>query len=229
VAGYGDGGVLMAVLHRAFTFSPEPFHRRMAEAIAAGQELDLRALHQMAQAALHRATSETWQALEAMRFEQRWLDVSEPDLPHSTEWYALLLAQELTSAPGLSRDGVAAFAILRQALPALEWEQGDIDALIFGDPLQTLLASAGDARFTSEFAGIDQYGGWLSQTRLRHMSSKLQSAQSSAAATAPQITNLLEEIGVFSPAESLRVSLTMAQVMVQTAMDREQALFLVLD
>jgi hypothetical protein len=219
----------MAVVHRAFTFSPKPFHRRVSEAIAAGQELDLHALHQMAQAALHRATSETWQALEAMRFEPRWLDVSEPDVSHSTEWYALLLAQQLTPAPALSRDGFAAFVILRQALPALEWDRGDIHALILGDPLQTLLASAGDSRFTSEFAGIDQYGGWLSQARLRHMSSKLQSAQASAAATAPQVTSLLEEIGVFSPAESLRVALTMAHEMVQTALDREQALFLVLD
>jgi hypothetical protein len=92
----------MAVLHRAYHFDANTFHRTLRPTIFTADAIDEGNLQDVARAAVTTASPVTQDMLIMLRFDPELLDTPAPDGSRTHLWDLFLLAQSVQAAPSLS-------------------------------------------------------------------------------------------------------------------------------
>jgi hypothetical protein len=127
----------MAIVHRAYSFDPKTFHRRLNDRLVLQKRLQLNVLLALAEEAVASASGTVQQALRDIRFDDEWLDSSDEEVSWTTHWYMVALAGELTPAPSLSNRSAVSWRVLELALPFLGWDEAEVRLLLRGKPLHS--------------------------------------------------------------------------------------------
>jgi hypothetical protein len=214
--------------HRAWTFDPRAFHVQLEEQIVEEGEVRLDKLLRLARGVVENASSVAQEALEFMRFDEEDLEMPAPgsDEYVAHRWYMFSLAPWLLPTPSLPGWGV-----LKHVLPLAGWSDEDVRTLIFGQPLGLLARKYGSDTIAAEFGWMWEYG-WLDVSAAEEISARL--AEVGDVFFSP-LQEGMEELVDWAkmisrdPVEMLTMAYNTTQEMLQTALEREEALFLVLD
>jgi len=223
----------MAVLHRAYHFDANAFHRTLRPTIFTADAIDEGKLRDAARAAVATASSVTHDMLIMLRFDPELLDMPEPDVSRTHLWYLFLLAQSVQSAPSLGNRFHGSYYVLERVLPLFGWIPTEVRTLIRGLPLHTLVESSGDSALIAEFRiGVDPYGGWLPSTQARPLLARLQQDLSAIHTPSEQLQNALIEYAEWNrttPADLLERAYADALEMLETTVTKQEDLFIILD
>jgi hypothetical protein len=217
-----------AMSHRPWTFDPVAFHRWLEEQIVEDGQVRFDKLLQLARGIVENASSVAWEALEFMRFDEENLEMPAPgsDEYIADRWYMFALAPWLVSAPSLPSYGV-----LKIVLPLAGWSDEDVRALNFGQQLGSLPSTYGNDVVAAEFGSTWEYG-WLDLIDAEEMSARLTEIRD-LIFSPPQegMEEFVDWAELISrdPSEMLTMAYHTTQEMLLTAIERRQALFLVLD
>jgi hypothetical protein len=219
-------------IQTAYTFDPISFHRELEAKLVVDNQLCLEALHDLAAAIVANPKEATREVLELLRFDPDWLETQEEETSYVDRWYVIALADQLIPAPSLSHRCPVSHLVLQYVLPLLGWSREEWRMLLYGTPLQTLLEASGNDLFIAELWVVNQYGGWLSLEVVTKVLSHLLLVRdyfpSPLLEARKEITDL---VGWWSrsPAELLSQAYADAREMLETALARKQALYLLLD
>jgi hypothetical protein len=223
----------MAVLHRAYHFDADAFHRALRPMIFTGDGIDEDKLQQAARAVVATASPVTNDMLIMLRFDQELLDTPEPDISRTHLWYLYLLAQSVQSAPSLGNRFHGSYYILERVLPLVGWSDDDVRSLIRGYPLHTLVESSNDPALIAEVRlGVDPYGGWLTQTQATQLFSRLQRHQDTIRVPSDELRLALAEYAEWNKTtvdDLLERAYGDALEMLQTTISKRKDLFIILD
>lgn len=224
----------MAVIHRAYTFDPARFHLMLRQDTIDGGVLREDRLLMAAREAVATASPTMRQALEMVRFDEEWVDRPGEDeaAVRAREWYIILLTSTLSSAPSLTHRFPVGWIVLERVLPLAGWTPEDVRRLVRGDRLDTLVASSGDDVFASYFRGVNQVGGWLDVDGAATLRGRLQGAArcfSPSDGFAVEAATPIAALWSRDPHEVLQSVYADVSEMLETAVERRHALFLVLD
>lgn len=223
----------MAIIHRAYTFDPVQFHTRLEERVIQHGQLALDALYNLVTTIVANASETTLKALEDMRFNSEWLDVSDEEVSRLPNWYMIVLAQALSPAPSLSNRLMSSYGVLERILPIVGWTDAEIRLLVQGNRLHTLVESSGNPLLRDKFYyGVDQFGGWLSLIDIESLLSRLLAIEERFMSPSPQLIGSLLDFAQWwsqSPIEMISKAYADAKEMLQTAVERSSALFMILD
>jgi hypothetical protein len=111
----------MAIIHRAYTVDAEAFHACLDHQLVKDGQLREDALLRLAARIVQDATEQTLQTLDSFRFDPEWLDTSDEEVSHITDWYIIALAEALVPVPSLSNRLLVSHNVLKQFLP---WSAG---------------------------------------------------------------------------------------------------------
>jgi hypothetical protein len=161
----------MAVVQAAWTFDPAQFHATLVEKIVVDGQVRLDLLLDLAKAAVVNPSEERSKALDFIRFDEEWLDPSDPSPNY---WYLLALSSVLSLAPSLSTRFIVGWRVMQDILPLAGWDESEIAQLVRGKSLRSLILSAGNRLFHEAFDFRHPSAeGWLSladiQTLLPHL------------------------------------------------------------
>jgi len=168
----GNGTIVMAILHRAWTFDAPA---AAGEVIALFEAGGLERLRAAARAIARRAAPATAAALEELRFDPEWLEPPDESSDRAVESAVILLASHLSRAPSIVLQP-GGHVVLQHALRTLAWPPHDIDLLLRGMPLDTVFAASHRRALRETVAGIRQYGGWIPRTDASPMLPRLDEA-----------------------------------------------------
>lgn len=129
--------------------------------------------------ALHRHAQETFKTLNlghpqgravlaGLRIDEKSIFLKDADEPESHADFLLLLCKNLVPAPDLSKRVPMGYWVVQTAFPSLGWSEREIHAIVFGDPLETLLDLA-LPEVADAFPEFPQECGWLSSQRCSEM------------------------------------------------------------
>jgi hypothetical protein len=210
--------------HRAWTFDPDAFHDWLEERIVEEGELRLDQLHQLARGIVRNASSATWDALGYMRFDEEYLELGNPDISYPIRWYMIALASWLHPVGPL-----AGWGVLDVVLPMSGWSTEDARLLIYGRHLGDLAKSSGNELFAAEFDWVWEYG-WLDLATAKEMLHRLQESKEAFSSPTQEIRQRLVPYSEWTGLEEvLAMTYLTTQETLQTAVEREEALYFVLD
>lgn len=223
----------MARIQTAYTFDPGSFHRKLEAKLVTNNQLRLEVLHDLAAAIVANSKEVTQEVLEFLRFDPEWLETQEEEeVSYVDRWYVIALADQLTPAPSLSNRCPVSHLVLQYVLPLLGWSREEWRLLLYGAPLQTLLETSGNTLFITELWVINQYGGWLSLEMIAKLLSHLLLAEDFFPSAVLEAKKEITDLAGWwsrSPAELLSQAYADAREMLETALARNQALYLLLD
>lgn len=222
----------MAVIHNAYTFDPVKFHIMLEERVIYKRKLSVDALFSMAKEIVINADETTLDTLKYLRYSNEWLCASGLEFCLTGEWYMIAIASVLSPAPSLSSRLPASYYFLELALPVLGWTEGQVKKLLCGKPLRTLVETSGNSLFIAEFSALDQFGGWIDLYSVRTIFSRLQLLQDQFSFPSSNITDTITELSEMwnqDPRKMLVSAYSDAEDMLKTAIERNSALFLILD
>jgi hypothetical protein len=223
----------MAVLHRAYHFDANVFHRTLRSTIFTADAIDDGKLQDAARAAVATASPVTQDMLIMLRFDPELLVTPEPDVSRTHLWYLFLLAQSVQAAPSLGNRFCGSYYLLERVLPLVGWAPTEVTTLIRGLPLHTLVESSGDSALFAELRiGLDPYGGWLPSTQARPLLARLQQQYSAIHTPSEQLQNALSEYAEWNrttPTDLLERGYADALEMLQTTIAKQKDLFIILD
>jgi hypothetical protein len=222
----------MAIIHRAYSFDPIVFHSMLQEKLMKHNQFSLDTVLDLARTIVSNAPENTKRVLEDMRFDDVWLDTSDDEISHTNEWYMIALAQNLSPAPSLSNRLQVSHIVLKLILPITGWTDTEVELLLRGQLLDTLVESSGNTFFINEFRGLKQYGGWLSVDDIKSLLFRLQGVERYFSSPSREAEEALAKFAVhwsLSPGEMMRKAYADAREMLQTAIERNSALFVLLD
>lgn len=202
----------------------------MEAKLVAGNQLRLEVLHDLAASIVAAPSPTTQEILELLRFDAGLLEPStEQDISYAAEWYLIILADKMTLAPSLSHRCPVSFLVLEYALPLLGWNLDEIRLLQSGQSLHTLVETSGNPLFVEAFWAVDQHGGWLSIEIVTKLLSHLLLMEEFFPSTLLEARKEITDLAGWwsrSPAELLSQAYTDAREMLETALTRNQPLFL---
>ncbi len=223
----------MGRIQTAYTFDPTSFHRELEAKLVVGNQLRLEALHDLAAAIAANPKKETQEVLELLRFDPEWLETPEEEgVSYVDRWYVIALADHLIPAPSLSHRCPVSHLVLQYVLPLLGWSREEWRMLLYGAPLQTLLEASGNALFITELWVVNQYGGWLSLEMVAKLFSHLLLVEDFFPSPLLEAQKEITDLAGWwsrSPVELLNQAYADAHEMLETALARKQALYLLLD
>ena len=221
----------MALKHRAFTFNINEFYNDLQNVIVESK-LSKERLWELSKEAVGKPSVATIQALNFLRYDQEWFDLSDPDISRESDWYLVFLTSKFKMAPDLSSSQPFSYSILRRVLKLVGWSSDHIDLLIKGSDLETLVKVTNDPIFISSFTFPQYRGGWVNQEDISMLYSKLTLSQEVFFEPSKQLIESVEDLaGYFSlgPDEVIRKSYVEAVCMLSYALQRKNPLFFILD
>jgi hypothetical protein len=222
----------VAVIHRAYTFDPLAFHQDLQAKLVVDNQLRLEILRDLAISISAHPTETIQQVLIYLEFDSEWFDTDEEDVSYTDKWYVLALAEKLSPAPSLSHRCQVSFRVLEDVLPFLGWSPDEIKLLVYGERLHRILELFGHPLFVAEFRCINSYGGWLSTEIAAQLLSHLLLMEDFFPSAALEVRKDIKDLAGWwsrSPADLLSQAYTDAREMLETALARKQALYLLLD
>ena len=224
----------MAVIHRAYTIDAQAFHRELEAKLIDHDRLRLDMLHDLAVAAAALPDDPVQELLEGLRFDPEMLETpADEDVSYTSMWYMLILAGKAVPAPSLSHRCQVSHVVMQTVLPLLGWSNEELRLLLYGDCLHRFLEVFAHPLLVKELGIVDQYGGWLSIEQAAGLLSHLLLVEdlfaSPLAETVQYIQNLAGWWGRSSSAELLSQAYADVREMLETALSRDQPLYLLLD
>jgi len=222
----------MAIIHRAYSFDPARFHANLESKIVEQGRLRLDVLRDWAADIVANASPTVQQTLKDIRFDDEWLDASDESVSRSDFWYMIVLAETLSPMPSLSNRLPVSWRVLREILPYVGWNTAEVELIIRGKWLRTLVESSGNTLFTAEFTTLDQFGGWLSVDDQKTLWSRLLSVEHYfpfPTKELPESFLSFANLWLLSPTEMLEKGFADAREMLQAAIAQNSALLVALD
>jgi hypothetical protein len=219
----------MAVLHAAWTFSPQQFLATLASRVVVDERIQAHLLLDWARATATQPSKDAQKAMDWMRYDEAdWLDPSDPDIPR---WFMLALASQLTLAPSLSNRYTYSWWVLEKVLPIAGWPDTEVRRLIYGRSLSEMVQSSNNQTLVSGLDLSYPFGGWLSLDDAKHLSSQLQAVEGQFSAPSDQSIEIIQSVVSFpkNTGEILQDAYVDAVQMLQAAIDRENALLMIVD
>jgi hypothetical protein len=222
----------LTLLPFAYTFDPQQFHQQLKEQVLRGDSLDHAALRASASRVVRKATREIKKVLEVVRYSPDWLQPPDKVGDYLAHWYLLTLMGRLAVAPAHQKSLAVTIQVLEELVPLAGWTPDEIGVLIYGQPLHTLVDASENHLFKEAFSLIDQLGGgWLSLDLSQSLLSRL--VQSEALFASPPGEALdkfstLARLWGQTPVEMSQAVFSHARAMLETSVDRKQALLLLL-
>jgi hypothetical protein len=222
----------MALVHLAYTFEPKPFFNELKKHILFEEKIRINVLKHLAEMVVKDASPQLKKTLEYLRFDEEWLEESNNEISHEHEKFIIVLSQYLVQIPSLSNRTPASFLILEKLLFSIGWEEKKIWLLIRGNYLQNLLEYAQEKVFTTEFIGVDQFGGWLNNQEIRTLYFDLEKSKHhflSPSHVDKQSICEFENLWKLPALEILKRAYFDAKEMLEMALAGNKALFLLID
>lgn len=219
----------MTMAHAAWTFDPGQFHSSLEKAVLQNNTLNEEKLLALAKMSLSNPSPSLSKALDFMRFDDDWFD---PSIDIATNSYVIILASMLSLAPSLSDHFVNGYQVLEVVLPLAGWTEAETNELLRGHSLRRLVLESWNTTFISKFGvHVIPYGGWL---KLSHVETLLSHLQSSKIFFDQPSQGLLKAIEWSkykreNLAQTLQDAYSDAKEMLQTAINRKSALFMIID
>jgi len=217
----------MAIVQAAWTFDPTQFHTMLWEKIVVDEQVCFDLLLDLAKAAVANPSEGTRTALEFIRFDEEWLDPSDPSPNY---WYLLALSSMLSLAPSLSTRFIPSWRVMKDVLPFARWSETEINQLIRGKSLSSLVLSSGNSLFSETFDFRHPSSeGWLSFADAQTLLPRLEASQEYF--SLPQSIKAIEWAKFWKRDSRLLLqdSYKDALDMLNTAILRKSALFIVFE
>ena len=218
----------------AWTFEPESFHSWLISRVGRGSELDHAALLATAKELASNGDAVVDGYLRGLRFfrddPEIWdpLFTTDPDVNETDERYAIAMGGHLRPTPEISW---WSHRVALAALKQLGWE-GDPSQLWDGRSLATLAAESRNPVLAEALAAArPSLGGWMSLDDARVQLASLVDAQSRAIGDDPTHWfrgTMFETLTASELTQRVRLALSEFSAMLKTAVDRGEALRLVL-
>jgi hypothetical protein len=229
----------MTILQRAYSFDPARFHASLAARVVVDGRIAEARLRDIALEVVAQPTDTTQRALEDLRYDESWIMDEGADCEATdrrgfywTRWYLCALAAALTPAPSLTERFRPGWFVLDAVLLSTGWTRDDLQQLYAGRPMHTLVEQSGIAAFAGAFPSIDQFGGWLDQLQVHTLAERLRSAEryfSPSYLPAAAAARPVARVAALDVEAVLRGAYADAASLLQAALSRRAALFLVLD
>lgn len=220
---------MSSVFHIAYTFDSDSFHSNLKTMIAADNELDLNRLQDLARAYVE-TSPQILGVLQYMRYDESWLDDPDGDGSQANLWYTICLASSFHPAPSLNNNRFhGSHYVLENVLPFAGWNRDDILALIHGKPLSTLLDPH---KYRVFVEALSLYGGCLRQNDIRTVREHLKDSEIHFSPSARSSIEAIEKYANHnnvSPASLLGMAYEDVVEMLETAIQRKEALYLLRD
>ena len=223
----------MAIKHRAYTFTSKIFHEYLQHTILHNNgKIDLTSLKSIVDKNLKDYSQMSKQVLDDLRFSYEWIETtSESENPQPTYLYLIILSAWLKPTLSLSGQLPMSWKVLELLLPHLGWHINDMNILLRGKPLHTLVESSHISSFISKFSCIDQFGGWIDLDTIKYLHSILNASKVSLLELKEiclPISNFAQLLGRDSQ-EIISVAFIDAENMLSRAIEENSDLFVVLD
>ena len=222
----------MAVCHFAYTFDPRSFVATLRDCIARDGRLDLERLHDRAKSALEAPSKAAGEALIAIRYSDTWIEAPEDEADLPEKWFVTALTGHFCIAPSLGRQRPAHHVILEALLPGTGMLEADIQHLIHGDDLVSILTDSGVAMPPGRLGALRDFGGWLSPASIGGLRQELERVRGHFLNIGPEHRTVLARIHPDWGADADRLAReahAAAQEMLECAQRRKQALYVLLD
>ncbi|GEM_PF-2082444 len=219
----------MALIHAAYTFDAQGFHRELEAKLIVNNQLRLEVLYDLAASVVAAPSATTQEILDLLRLDAELLEPpTEEDVSYTDAWYMIVLADKLTPAPSLSHRCLVSHLVLQYGLPLLGWSADEIRLLLSGEPMHRLIEAFGHPLFVAEF-WCNEYGGWLSIERAAPLLSRLLLVENFFPSPLLEARKEITDLAGWwsrSPAELLSQAYADAREMLETSLARKQSLFL---
>ncbi len=220
---------MASIFHVAYTFDSNSFHSELKAKAIRDNELDLNRLQSLAKAYVENFEGIT-DILSYMRFDESWLEDPDGDGSQAYLWYMVCLATAFHSAPSLHNNRFhGSHYVLERILPLAGWNEDDSNALIHGKRLSALLDPHEYKLFLEN---LSLYGGCLSLKDIQTLWMQLKNSRAHFLPSARQSIAVIGEYAGYNnipPATVLEMAYEDATEMLQTAIQREEALYLLRD
>jgi hypothetical protein len=220
---------MASIIHIAYTFDSDRFHSELKSKVVVGNQLDIYRLQDLAKAYVKNHTGIT-DILSYMRYDEEWLEDPDGDGSQAYLWYTICLTTSFRPAPSLNNNRFhGSHYVLERVLPLAGWNEDDIRALIHGKELSTLLNPQEHKLFVEN---LSLYGGCLSPNDIRAIRMHLEDNKTHFLPAAEHSIEVIEEYAGYNnipPENILEMAYEDALEMLQTAIQREEALYLLWD
>lgn len=219
----------MAPIHLAYTFDSDRIHDLLIKEIIRNGILDLQLLREQAVSIVQNASEETKHILATLGYDDEWLDDPEEDQSQTSPWYMIHLASVFEPCPSLSNNRFLGYYVLEKILPIAGWTRTEIIELIHGKRLASLLEKPTHKILLN---AVVLLGGCLSQKDIETILFHLKSSASvftSPSSKVKEVLNTLTDPNNPQPERLLSQAYQDAVDMLETALSRNHALYLIYD
>jgi hypothetical protein len=160
-------GESMTIRHTTYGFDAKKFISNIRSIAYENSCFNSAVLHRHAQGVFKTLGSDHpvyGSVLAGLRIDEESFFLKDADDYQSHIDFLILLCKYLVPAPNLSQRVPMGYFVIQTAFPSLDWSESDIHAIIFGDPLETLVDLA-LPNTVDAFRKFPQECGWLSSER----------------------------------------------------------------
>lgn len=220
---------MASIFHVAYTFDSDSFHSDLKARVIRNNQLDLNSLQGLAKTYIENIKGIT-DILSYMRYDESWLEDPDGDGSQAYLWYMVCLASSFHSAPSLNNNRFhGSHYVLEHILPLAGWNGDNINALIHGKQLIALLDPQEYRPFVEN---LSLYGGCLGLNNIRTLQAHLHNSKTYFLPSTKQSIEAIEEYAGHNnipPINILKMAYEDAIEMLQTAIQRKEALYLLRD
>lgn len=170
---------------RSWSFDAEAFNTWLIGEIVEDDRIRLDRYRNLTQRIVDKASGEGRQYLETLVVDEE--DFADDGSIHLDKWYAACMANHLTRGP--SGDHIM---LAIPVLTVAKWSDDDIDSMVTGDHLATLVERSNGQALRREIAPYvrdRRYGGWLSPERAADLQERLGSIGNLFERPTPDVLN----------------------------------------
>jgi len=215
--------------HIAYTFDADGFHYKLAAKAVREGQLDQLKLQKMAISVMETATDDIKRILTDMKYDDDWLDDPDKDQSQAYLWYMVNLATVFNPCPSLSNNRFrGSYYVLEKVLPIVNWSKTQVQELIWGKFLKSLLTTT---EYADLFHNISIYGGCLNINDSTAILSHFTNTRENFLNPSVEMLNTIDEYAAYnqlSPIELLNLAYLDTLDMLHTAIHRNEALYLLL-
>ncbi len=222
----------MAIKHKAYIFNLTDLCNNLQDAMGEGTRPNTERLYNLSKKKVNNPDNTMRSVLQFLRFDEQWFDISDPGISRESNWYLVLLASYLKTAPDLSSSQPFSYYILQKVLGLMGWTIEEINYLIIGNKLEELIKVCNPAMFSFFSFPLYNWVGWLTNEEISILYEKLM-LNKDTFLNPPN--NLLSEVNDLAhhfwvePDEVIRKSFFDALSMLAYALQNNSSLFLILE
>jgi hypothetical protein len=197
-----------------------------------GTKLDIERLYNLSKKMVNNPDNAMRSVLQYLRFDEQWFDISDPGISRESNWYLVLLASNLKTAPDLSSSQPFSYHVLQKVLRLMGWTIEEIDLLIIGNKLEELIKVCNPSMFSFFSFPLYNWVGWLTNAKISILYEKLTVNKDTFLNPSDNLLNEVKDLSHhfrLEPDEVIRKSFFDALSMLAYALQNNSSLFLILE